>query len=157
MSFGIQNLGVIDQKNSPAIWQSPLAQFPVNFVNGRILIDSDAGNLYLDTDINRNLIFQYTGDLLIQNGLTYAASSVIGDASIIELGGSLVSDTAINLNTHTFEFDGSATTTKIRNTGYLQIGGSDVITAQSVAAGVAITNKIANIKIGSQSFQINVL
>ena len=51
--FGIDNTGVINQRQSPAIWQSDIADFPPNYILGRILIDTFQGGIYIDTANDR--------------------------------------------------------------------------------------------------------
>ena len=101
MSFGLQNLGVINQKQSPAIWQSDIADFPINFVAGRILIDTFQGGIYIDTAINRVQIQAgSSGVINYENGLSNTGG--LPNTSNIRLGGSLIDDTNIQLSG--FEF-----------------------------------------------------
>ncbi len=119
MSFGIQNLGVINQKDAPAIWESDLVDFPANFVKGRILIDTFFGGIYLDTTTTRVQIQAGgNGTINYQNGvetfgLTNPTTSNVG------LGGSLVRNTDINLDTNKISFIGSNTNFVINDTGVI--------------------------------------
>ena len=124
MSFGIQNLGVINQKDAPAIWESDAVDFPANFVKGRILIDTFQGGIYLDTSTTRVQIQAGgSGAILYQNGvetfgLTTPTSTNVG------LGGSLVRNTIIDITPNTLEFSGINTSTIFDTKGYMQDGAS---------------------------------
>lgn len=106
MSFGVQNLGVIDQQGTPAIWQSNYADFPNNFIQGRILISTDNGyGIYLDLAASRiQIVSSYIGQVLAQNGLS-ANTSNPNNLSI-ELGGTLLTDTTVNTNGNELNFSG---------------------------------------------------
>jgi hypothetical protein len=117
MSFGIQNLGVINQKQSPAIWQSDITDFPPNYILGRILIDTFAGGIYLDTSISRVQIqasgagnINYTNGI-VNFGLTSPYTSNVG------LGGALVLDSSIDVTGKSLAFVGSIATTIIAGDG----------------------------------------
>jgi hypothetical protein len=104
MSFGLQNLGVINQKQSPAIWQSDIADFPANFIAGRILIDTFQGGIYIDTAINRVQI-QAGGSGVVNyiNGIVNTGGSP--NTSTIQLGGDLIDNININSNNFAFQID----------------------------------------------------
>jgi len=118
MGFGIQNLGVINQKDAPAIWESNVANFPANFVKGRILIDNVYGGIYLDTTTTRIQIQPANnGNLTFINGLTSQATSP--NSTQVSLEGSLVNETHIALDSHSLYFDGSVKATYVSPYGYL--------------------------------------
>lgn len=106
MSFGVQNLGVIDQRGTPAIWQSDLADFPNNYILGRILIATDNGyGIYLDTDTTRiPIVDSYSGVITADNGLNYNNS--IPSNKVISLGGVLLNDTTVNTMGNELNFYG---------------------------------------------------
>lgn len=105
MAFGIQNLGVINQKQSPAIWQSDFSDFPTNFIAGRILIALDAGNagIYIDGVSNRYKIAEGTIDFV--NGIS-EQTSIEPTVRKIGLGGLLNQNTQIELEFGFFQFSG---------------------------------------------------
>jgi len=99
MSFGLQNLGVINQKQSPAIWQSDISDFPANFVAGRILIDTFQGGIYIDTAINRVQIQAgASGVVNYLNGIVNNGG--LPNTSNVSLGGDLIKE--ININSQGF-------------------------------------------------------
>jgi hypothetical protein len=106
MSFGVQNLGVIDQQGTPAIWQSNYADFPNNFIQGRILISTDSGyGIFLDLAASRiQIVDSYFGEVIAQNGLNIVSNSPNNTA--IELGGTLLTDTTVNTNGNELNFTG---------------------------------------------------
>lgn len=106
MSFGVQNLGVIDQQGTPAIWQSAYADFPNNYIQGRILISTDDGyGIFLDLAASRiQIVASYIGELIAQNGLNTSFSSP--NSLLIELGGNLIRDTTINTNGNELNLSG---------------------------------------------------
>lgn len=119
MSFGIQNLGVINQKDAPAIWESDAVDFPANFVKGRILIDTFFGGIYLDTSTTRVQIqANGSGTINYLNGIT-TLGLVIPTTSNVGLGGSLDNSTTININGNDLNFQGNAESVIINADGYL--------------------------------------
>jgi len=116
--FGIDNTGVINQKNAPAIWESDFADFPANTIKGRFLLALDTITLYVDLVTSNN-----------PSNRAIVASGLIGDGSgtnvnftgngdyTVDLGGDLLAGTVIDLNGHNFEFQGATTTTKIQSDG----------------------------------------
>lgn len=121
MSFGLQNLGVINQRQSPAIWQSDFADFPINFIEGRILIDTFQGGIYLDTSSSRVQI-QASGAGLINysNGVqTYGITTPT--TQNVGLGGTIDVPTQIIMN-DTLDFSGSFTTFTLTSDGAAQDG-----------------------------------
>jgi len=118
MSFGLQNLGVINQKDAPAIWESSVANFPANFVKGRILIDNVYGGIYLDTTTTRIQIqAQNNGNVTFVNGLT--SQTLTPNSTQISLEGYLINETHIALDSFAFYFDGSVKATYVNPNGYL--------------------------------------
>ncbi len=118
MAFGIQNLGVINQKQAPAIWESDYADFPGNFIPGRICIALDAGNagIYIDGTVERFKIAD--GATNFTNGLKTIGLSTPTNKSI-GLGGELVEDVQIGLdNTYSVFIFGSATQAGINANGH---------------------------------------
>jgi hypothetical protein len=113
--FGVDNTGVINQRQSPAIWQSDISDFPPNYILGRILIDTFAGEIWLDTSNTRVRISNGSNTFL--NGLTsYGGSPTNTD---IGLGGDLNDNTTINLNDFELNFDGAVINNKIDNFGVI--------------------------------------
>lgn len=113
--FGVDNTGVINQRQSPAIWQSDIADFPPNYILGRILIDSFFGGIYIDTASTR---------LQISNGSKNFTNGIANYGGIptnnnIGLGGDMSIDTEINMLAQTISFIGSIYTTVIKSEGYL--------------------------------------
>jgi hypothetical protein len=98
MSFGVQNLGVIDQQGTPAIWQSAYADFPNNYIQGRILISTDNGyGIFLDLAASRiQIVDSYFGEVIAQNGLNIVSNGPNNTA--IELGGTLFQNITIDTN-----------------------------------------------------------
>jgi len=98
MSFGLQNLGVINQKNAPAIWQSNEVDFPTSFVIGRILIASDNGSIWIDTTTSsrKQIVAGNIASFETGNGINVEV--IPGDPSVTKfnLGGELVEDTLID-------------------------------------------------------------
>jgi hypothetical protein len=114
--FGVDNIGVINQRNAPAIWESALNQFPQNFIKGRILIDNIYGGIYLDTSNSRIQIqSSNSGDLTFTNGLNSSALSPT--TTDVNLGGELTKDTDIFQNGSTLTFNGSQTNSVILGSG----------------------------------------
>jgi hypothetical protein len=119
--FGIDNVGVINQRNAPAIWTSPIADFPPNNIQGRLLLATDTVTLYVDLIngtggvTNRAII----ASGLIGNGSgTTINNNGIGDYSV-DLGGDLNVDTSIGMNNNFLEFTGTQQTLKILSNGSL--------------------------------------
>jgi hypothetical protein len=116
MGFGIQNLGVIDQKNAPAIWESDFADFPPNILNGRILIDITTGTIYLDLTNTRVPISN--GFINPVNGLADLGGSPT--VRNVGLGGDLTNSTVINVNGNDITFEGSNNNVQIDSNGDLK-------------------------------------
>lgn len=120
--FGIDNTGVINQRQSPAIWQSDIADFPANYILGRILIDTFAGEIWLDTSTTRVRISNGSNTFI--NGLTdYGGTPTNID---IGLGGNLIYNTAINFSGFDLTFDGSSISNRIDDLGVLMNVNNDV-------------------------------
>ena len=110
MSFGLQNLGVINQKDAPAIWESDVADFPTTFVKGRILIDTFQGGIYLDTSTTRIQIqASGSGAINYANGVETFGSAT-PTTSNVGLGGSLTRDTNIDITIKRLFLQGTDTT-----------------------------------------------
>jgi hypothetical protein len=113
--FGIDNTGVINQRQSPAIWQSDIADFPANYILGRILIDTFQGGIYIDTASTR---------LQISNGSNTFVNGIKSYGGIptnqnIGLGGDMVQDTTILLQGFVIDFTGTQTNFSISSTGVI--------------------------------------
>lgn len=110
MSFGIQNLGVINQKNAPAIWISPVAQFPTNNIKGRMLLALDTITFYVDlvdgTGGMTNRAVIANGLINNGNGTTIDNIGFTGDYAV-DLGGDMVQNTTILLQSFVLEFVGN--------------------------------------------------
>lgn len=121
--FGIDNTGVINQRQSPAIWQSDLGDFPPNFILGRILIDNVYGGIYLDTSSTRIQIQSAnSGSLTFVNGIESIATTPT--STEVTLGGSLINDTIIDITPNTLEFAGINTSAILQTSGYILDGAS---------------------------------
>lgn len=120
MSFGVDNLGVINQKDAPAIWESDVVDFPANFVKGRILIDTTFGGIYLDTTTTRVQIQAGgSGAINYSNGIeTFGLTTPT--TSNVGLGGSLVRNTNIDLSTGQLKFIGLITSTLFNPSGSIE-------------------------------------
>jgi hypothetical protein len=117
--FGVDNVGVINQRNAPAIWESSVANFPANFVKGRILIDNVYGGIYLDTTTTRIQIqAANNGNVTFLNGLTSYAPSPT--STEISLGGDLNYSTQINLNGNEILFEAANNNVQIDSDGNLK-------------------------------------
>jgi len=116
MGFGIQNLGVINQKDAPAIWESDYVDFPLNYVKGRILIDTTTGAIYLDTNISRLQISN--GSNAFVNGLQSYGG--IPTNSNIGLGGNLDFSTVVLINGRDITFEGANNNVQIDSDGNLR-------------------------------------
>jgi predicted ribosome-associated RNA-binding protein Tma20 len=114
--FGVDNTGVINQRQSPAIWQSDSADFPPNYILGRILIDSTTGQIFLDTSNSRLQISN--GSNAFVNGLTSYGGTPTN--SNIGLGGDLNYSTVINVNGSDITFEGSNNNVQIDSDGNLR-------------------------------------
>jgi hypothetical protein len=152
MSFGVQNLGVIDQKGTPAIWQSAFADFPASTLNGRILIATD--NVYngIYIDLNGTLVRIATEPTDFKNGLGSVGLS--GFVKNIGLGGALTQNTSIDTNTKTLDFVGTEVITSVDPNGYLYISSKDVPTLE-VAAFPIVADSTIRLNIRGVSFDIN--
>jgi hypothetical protein len=106
--FGIDNVGVINQRNAPAIWESNFADFPTNTIKGRFLLALDTITLYVDLITSNNP----TNRAVVASGLIGTGNGTIinnngtGDYSV-DLGGELQTNTNINLNDRTLTFQGA--------------------------------------------------
>jgi hypothetical protein len=142
--FGLQNLGVINQKNAPAIWESPLADFPTNFVKGRILIDNTNGDIYLDTTTTRHLI-QNGGELAFRNGLT--KSNINPFLNVVKLGGSLDGATIIDINGNELSFIGLTNVNRFDAQGVFYNDGNsaDYMPIIEDPLGAVVPNVILNV------------
>jgi len=114
--FGIDNTGVINQRQSPAIWQSDIADFPANYILGRILIDTFQGGIYIDTASSRMQISNGANNFV--NGLSNIGGSP--GTNNVGLGGELLDDTNILLDGHTITFYGSTQATVMRASGFFR-------------------------------------
>jgi hypothetical protein len=115
MSFGIQNLGVINQKDAPAIWESDFVDFPANFVKGRILIAIDSGAIYIDLTASRLQIQAGSmASFTAANGLTKTSGSFDTE---ISLGGILNGETVIDLDGSELKLLGSSSITIFTSDG----------------------------------------
>jgi len=113
--FGVDNTGVINQRQSPAIWQSNIADFPANYILGRILIDTFQGGIYIDTASTR---------LQISNGTKNAINGLQDYGGIptninFGLGGDLNYSTVIDVNGNDIVFGGAVDNVQIDSDGYL--------------------------------------
>jgi hypothetical protein len=113
--FGIDNTGVINQRQSPAIWQSDIADFPANYILGRILIDTFFGGIYIDTASTRLQISNGSNSFV--NGLQSYGG--IPTNQNIGLGGDLNQSTTININGNALNFEGNAESVIINADGYI--------------------------------------
>lgn len=113
--FGVDNTGVINQRQSPAIWQSDIADFPPNYILGRILIDTFQGGIYIDTASTRLQISN--GSKNFVNGVTSFGG--IPTSQNIGLGGDMLYDTEINMNGGSLLFNGSNNSLTIDSQGNL--------------------------------------
>jgi hypothetical protein len=128
--FGIDNIGVINQRNAPAIWTSPISNFPPNNIQGRLLLATDTVTLYVD-------LINGTGGMINR---AIIASGLIGDGNgttinntgtgdyTVDLGGSLQNITYLDLDGRSINFVGGTNTIKINNNGDLE--------SQGLATGV---------------------
>jgi hypothetical protein len=122
--FGIDNIGVINQRNAPAIWTSPISDFPPNNIQGRLLLATDTVTLYVD-------LINGTGGMINR---AIIASGLIGDGSgttinntgtgdyTVDLGGYLQSDVNIDFDGRQMTFQGQTELVNINIYGYLQSG-----------------------------------
>jgi len=119
--FGIDNTGVINQKNAPAIWESDFADFPANTIKGRFLLALDTITLYVDLITSNN-----------PTNRAVVASGLIGDGSgttinnngtgdyTVDLGGTLFNSANIDLNNFEINLNGLQTSTIFRADGYIE-------------------------------------
>ena len=95
--FGIDNVGVINQRNAPAIWTSPIADFPPNNIQGRLLLATDTVTLYVDLINGTGGV---TNRAIVASGLINDGSGTTinntgtGDYSV-DLGGKLLNSVTI--------------------------------------------------------------
>jgi hypothetical protein len=94
MEYGYTYNPVINEQNTPGIWQSDLANFPATFQKGRILVASDTGAIYLDLVSSRIILVNSHSNLNFANGLT--KTDLPNNVGQIYLGGELEQDTGIN-------------------------------------------------------------
>jgi hypothetical protein len=118
--FGIDNVGVINQRNAPAIWESNFADFPTNTIKGRFLLALDTITLYVDLVTGNNP----TNRAVVASGLigdgsgTTINNTGTGDYSV-DLGGDINQNTTININGNALNFEGNAESVIINADGYL--------------------------------------
>lgn len=139
--FGIDNTGVINQKQSPAIWQSDIADFPANYILGRILIDTFQGGIYIDTASTRLQISNGSNTFI--NGITNYGG--IPTNSNIGLGGEMTYNTQIYLNGQELIIEGAYNSLNIDSDGNLSNPNQDsyYLPVQVVSlSGVVPTNTI---------------
>jgi len=104
MEYGYTYNPVINEQNTPGIWQSDFANFPATFQKGRILIASDTGAIYLDLVSSRIILVNSHSNYSFINGLT--KTNLPSNQSFVTLGGNLVDDTIINGQTsYNFTFN----------------------------------------------------
>jgi hypothetical protein len=128
--FGIDNVGVINQRNAPAIWESNVAEFPNNNIKGRLLLATDTITLYVDL-INGD--GGMTNRAIIASGLIgYGNGTVINNTGLgnysVDLGGELQTNTNISLNDRTLTFEGANNT--------ITISGNGVMTSTGIDSGI---------------------
>jgi hypothetical protein len=143
--FGVDNVGVINQRNAPAIWESSVAQFPNNNIKGRLLLATDTATLYVDL-INGN--GGMTNRAVIASGLigngngTVINNSGTGDYSV-DLGGALQNNTTIDLDGRELNFIGANNTIYINDNGDLLsqgIGNGQFLPASVNSLQVVVPN-----------------
>lgn len=145
MSFGVSNLGVINQRQAPAIWESDFADFPANFIAGRILIALDAGNagIYIDGVGERYQIAN--GKINFLNGLGTVGFQT-PTTQTIGLGGELIQETTLDVSQFILRFNGAANETIINNDGLIVINGhfvpSMVVNSYNPISANAVLNFI---------------
>jgi hypothetical protein len=155
MSFGVQNLGVIDQRGTPAIWQSDYVDFPNNFIEGRILIATGSGGIYLDTNTNRLIISSGTtllqtynidldgNDLTLLNGTVAMNTMAVDVATISQIDNSNVPTSYIGTNT---QIDFLATGSIYRSGGTLD---GEFPSMQEDGIGLPIPNISLKLKLAN--------
>lgn len=154
--FGLQNLGVINQKNAPAIWESAELDFPTNFVKGRILINTNNGAIYIDTETTRVQIQGgNSGDVEFRNGLEVVSATNFDKT--VTLGGSLINTTILDLNGNSFIFSGALVDTKLNTDGRLLVDNNPVVTNANTTIGVTVPNKTLHLNIEGTTYQVNAL
>jgi hypothetical protein len=146
--FGIDNVGVINQRNAPAIWTSPIADFPPNNIQGRLLLATDTVTLYVDLIngtggvTNRAII----ASGLIGNGSGTTINNIgTGDYSV-DLGGTLTSDPIIGMNGFVLEFSGTTQTLQIESTGNMISPFGDYLPANEIGLTSVIPNTTLRFK-----------
>lgn len=147
--FGLTNLGVIDQRGTPAIWQSALANFPTNNIKGRLLVDTTNNILYYDT-INSNSggmanrTILASGNFTNGDGITFVN---VGDDTQINLGGVLNNDITISNNGNIFTIAGGLFQTLFLSNGIIQDAGTNApyMPILEDALGVVTADVILNI------------
>jgi hypothetical protein len=132
--FGVDNTGVINQRQSPSIWQSDSVDFPANYILGRILIDSTTGQIFLDTSNSRLQISN--GSNAFVNGLTSYGG--IPTNSNIGLGGDMNFETEINVNGQYLNIAGSNTGTTFLSNGAMYDTASEKYYFPVVVEGGAV-------------------
>jgi len=138
--FGVDNTGVINQRQSPAIWQSDIADFPANYILGRILIDTFQGGIYIDTASTRLQISN--GSNTFSNGLQSYGG--IPTNQIIGLGGDMNYNTQIDLNGNNLKIINSIAGTTFNATGTITDDntGSIYLPAEDTNITVLVPDKI---------------
>lgn len=119
--FGYAGNFVQNQRNALGVWISPLNAFPSDIQNGRILINSINGAVYLDVDGVRQLIQGGgSGGVSYVNGLS-AISTGDPYSSSAGLGGEMLTNTVINLETNNvfLRFVGTETNFNINANGQI--------------------------------------
>jgi hypothetical protein len=115
MEYGYTYNPVINEQNTPGIWQSDFANFPVTFQKGRILIASDTGAIYLDLVSSRIILVSSHSNLFFSNGLV--KTDLPNNIGYVNMGGEFEQDTVINgLGVYNFDL------TNINNTTLSGIG-----------------------------------
>lgn len=164
MSFGLDNLGVINEQNSPAIWNSTFANFPTNSIAGRLLVANNTRRIYLDLTtgaVNRVLLSDgFATPISAANGLNN-----ITDPTVIELGGAIAQTTNINTENGVIDFEGGTEIFEIGEDGVPYRNGEPLY-ATSDGSGTTMVynapvaavnlggslNEDADIRLNSQAF-----
>jgi hypothetical protein len=137
--FGVDNTGVINQRQSPAIWQSDIANFPANYILGRILIDTFQGGIYIDTANTRMQISSGANNYI--NGLSNFGGSP--GTNNVGLGGGLDQNTYIQLDGRVLTFEGANNNIIINDNGDListGTGNGQFLPAAEVTLQVVVPN-----------------
>jgi len=118
--FGVDNVGVINQRNAPAIWESNLGDFPLNTIKGRFLLALDTSTLYVDLITSNNPTNRaVVASGLISNGNATVINTIAPGEYSVDLNGSLQYDTSINLDGRTLTFEGVSNNITIDDNGNL--------------------------------------